>query len=74
MISFHSLEDRIVKDFFRREAAAAIRSGHKYAPDTPRNPRLEILTRHPVTAGDEECARNGRARSAKLRAAARTAA
>ena len=73
VISYHSLEDRIVKDFFRREAAAAIRSGHKYAPDTPRNPRLEILTRHPVTAGDEECARNGRARSAKLRAAARTA-
>jgi 16S rRNA (cytosine1402-N4)-methyltransferase len=74
VISYHSLEDRIVKEFFRREAVAAIRSGHKYAPDTPRTPRLEILTRRPVIAGDEECARNGRSRSAKLRAAARTAA
>lgn len=71
VISYHSLEDRIVKEFFRREAADAIRSGHKYAPDTPRTPRLEILTRKPVTAGDEERARNPRGRSAKLRAAAR---
>lgn len=71
VIAYHSLEDRIVKDFFRDEAADRIRSAHKYLPDEPRVPRLEILTRKPVTAGEEERARNPRARSAKLRAAAR---
>jgi len=74
VISYHSLEDRIVKEFFRREAADRIRSAHKYLPDTPRVPGLQILTKRPVVAGDEECARNPRARSAKLRAAARPAA
>lgn len=74
VISYHSLEDRIVKEFFRREAAEAVRSGHKYVPDTPRVPRLEILTRKPVMAGDEERTRNPRGRSAKLRAAARPGA
>jgi len=72
VIAYHSLEDRIVKEFFRTEAADRIRSAHKYLPDVPREPRLEILTRKPVTAGEAERARNPRARSAKLRAAART--
>lgn len=72
VIAYHSLEDRIVKDFFREEASDRIRSAHKYLPDVPRAPRLEILTRKPVTAGEAERARNPRARSAKLRAAART--
>jgi 16S rRNA (cytosine1402-N4)-methyltransferase len=52
-ISFHSLEDRIVKHFLRREALVG---------------RVEVLTRKPVVPGDEEIARNPRARSAKLRA------
>jgi 16S rRNA (cytosine1402-N4)-methyltransferase len=52
-ISFHSLEDRIVKRVFASDA------------------RLTVLTRKPVLASDEECARNPRARSAKLRAAER---
>ncbi len=55
-ISFHSLEDRIVKDEFRDGAAQQIWS---------------VLTRKPVTASDEEIAVNPRARSAKLRAAQR---
>jgi 16S rRNA (cytosine1402-N4)-methyltransferase len=54
VISFHSLEDRIVKGTFRREAAA----GH-----------LVLLTKKPIRPGPEELVKNPRARSAKLRAA-----
>lgn len=57
-ISFHSLEDRIVKHTFVRLARP------DDGPDI-----LEILTKKPVTPGAEEIARNPRARSAKLRAA-----
>jgi 16S rRNA (cytosine1402-N4)-methyltransferase len=71
VIAYHSLEDRIVKEFFREEAADRIPSHNKLVPDLPRSPRLEILTRKPVTATEQEIARNGRARSAKLRAAER---
>jgi 16S rRNA (cytosine1402-N4)-methyltransferase len=71
VIAYHSLEDRIVKEFFRGEAADRIPSQSKYIPDLPRLPRLQILTRKPVTATGQEIARNPRARSAKLRAAER---
>jgi len=54
MISFHSLEDRIVKDAVREGA----KQGH-----------YKLLTKKPVTASEEEVDRNPRARSAKLRAA-----
>lgn len=57
VISFHSLEDRIVKDSLREGARQGI---------------WEILTKKPVTAGEEELERNPRSRSAKLRAAERT--
>ncbi len=53
VISFHSLEDRRVKEAFRDDE------------------RLEVLTRKPITAGEEELAANPRARSAKLRVAQR---
>ncbi len=56
MISFHSLEDRIVKDALRD----GVKQGH-----------YRLLTKKPVTAGKEEIDRNPRARSAKLRAAER---
>ena len=56
IISFHSLEDRIVKD--------ALREGVKQG-------QFRLLTKKPVTASDEEIDRNPRARSAKLRAAER---
>jgi 16S rRNA (cytosine1402-N4)-methyltransferase len=56
VISFHSLEDRIAKDSLREGAQKGI---------------WEILTRKPVTAGEEEIERNPRSRSAKLRAAER---
>ncbi|HMQ32677.1 MAG TPA: 16S rRNA (cytosine(1402)-N(4))-methyltransferase RsmH [Chloroflexaceae bacterium] len=67
VISFHSLEDRIVKLFLRAE------SGYGGSMNE-RTPRLSILTRKPVEAGDDEVARNPRARSAKLRVAERLAA
>jgi 16S rRNA (cytosine1402-N4)-methyltransferase len=60
LISFHSLEDRIVKKGFHALAA----------PDDGA-PLLEVLTRKPVMASDAEVAANSRARSAKLRAAER---
>jgi 16S rRNA (cytosine1402-N4)-methyltransferase len=71
VISFHSLEDRIVKTFVRAEARGCV-----CPPDLPscvcgRTPRLRDLTRHPITAEPEEVARNPRARSARFRAAER---
>jgi 16S rRNA (cytosine1402-N4)-methyltransferase len=59
VISFHSLEDRVVKEFFREHA------GDRY--DAP----LRLLTKRAVTASDQELVHNPRARSAKLRAAAK---
>jgi len=54
VISFHSLEDRLVKDDFRERG---------------RDGTYEVLTRKPVTASEEEIDRNPRSRSAKMRAA-----
>jgi 16S rRNA (cytosine1402-N4)-methyltransferase len=65
VIAFHSLEDRIVK---RRLRALAGRGGVD-APVDP--PQLRLLTKHVVVPGNEERARNPRARSARLRAAER---
>jgi 16S rRNA (cytosine1402-N4)-methyltransferase len=69
VISYHSLEDRIVKDILKREAATVQKSGNKLAPDIALQPTIKILTKKPVLATDEECSRNPRARSAKLRVA-----
>jgi 16S rRNA (cytosine1402-N4)-methyltransferase len=71
IISFHSLEDRIVKHFFQTEARDCIcppevpvcRCGHRA--------QLRILTPHPLTAFEAEQEQNPRARSAKLRVAER---
>ena len=69
IIAFHSLEDRIVKEFMRREAKDCL-----CPPRTPvcvcgHKARLRILTPKPVTPTAQEVERNPRARSAKLRAA-----
>ena len=73
VISFHSLEDRLVKRFMRREA----QGDPIYAelPDVPAHarPRLKLIG-GAVMPGDEEIARNPRARSAVLRVAERVAA
>ena len=74
VVSYHSLEDRIVKEFFRKESAppfsADAPGALKSRIDLSRA-RLRVLTKKPVTPSDEEIARNPRARSAKLRAAER---
>lgn len=67
VITFHSLEDRLVKNFFR----------HGTFDETERNPfindepvnELKIITKKPITASEEELRKNPRARSAKLRIA-----
>ena len=69
IISFHSLEDRLVKGFMRREASDCI-----CPPGIPvcmcnHHARLRLLTSKPVTPSKEEIIANPRARSAKLRAA-----
>lgn len=68
-ISYHSLEDRVVKESMRKAASSKIPSGHKIVPDTVIQPLMKILTRKPVVAADEEVRANSRSRSAKLRAA-----
>ncbi len=72
VITFHSLEDRIVKQTLRELA-----TGCTCPPQFPvcvcgKKPRLKLITRKPVTPGPEELAENPRARSAKLRVAERT--
>ena len=74
VLSYHSLEDRIVKRFF-----AAERRGCVCPPELPvcicgRNPRLRLVTRPSLAPSAEEIAVNPRARSARLRAAERLAA
>jgi len=70
VVSFHSLEDRIVKSFLA--ARAETRGGSRHAPEVKRAaPSFTVLTKRPVVADDEEIARNPRARSAKLRAGER---
>lgn len=64
VISFHSLEDRIVKNTFK------LLSGQKLFIDQvhhQQKPQVQIVTRKPVTPSDEEVSENPRARSAKLR-------
>jgi 16S rRNA (cytosine1402-N4)-methyltransferase len=69
VISYHSLEDRLVKYAFRAASAQSIPSGNKIIPDTVLKPVLNIVTKKPVTASEEERVHNPRSRSAKLRAA-----
>jgi 16S rRNA (cytosine1402-N4)-methyltransferase len=74
IVSFHSLEDRRVKEFLRVRSTIAPR-GSRHRPAAPRPaPSFELLTRKPVVPGAAEMQRNPRARSARLRAAERVAA
>ena len=67
IITFHSLEDRLVKNFFRM-------GSFDETPDNPfvsetKQEVFKIITKKPITAGDDELKKNTRSRSAKLRVA-----
>jgi 16S rRNA (cytosine1402-N4)-methyltransferase len=73
VVSFHSLEDRIVKNFLVERAKAG--GGSRHLPEIAQAaPSFHILTKRPVTPDEDEVAANPRARSAKLRAAERSEA
>jgi 16S rRNA (cytosine1402-N4)-methyltransferase len=73
VVSFHSLEDRIVKNFLVERGKAG--GGSRHLPElTQAAPSFVILTKRPIVPDDAEIAANPRARSAKLRAAERTEA
>lgn len=72
VISFHSLEDRIVKQFFK-EASTEIESPPGMASIEARPASMKLITRKPMVADEVEQARNPRSRSAKLRVAEKLA-
>ncbi|MGJ4943336.1 16S rRNA (cytosine(1402)-N(4))-methyltransferase RsmH [Bradyrhizobium sp. HKCCYLS1011] len=73
VVSFHSLEDRIVKTFLAERSKTG--GGSRHLPEIAQSaPSFQLLTRRPVTPDEAEIAANPRARSAKLRAAERTLA
>ena len=67
VISFHSLEDRIVKHIFREYATGCICPRNLPVCACNSRPRVQVLTSKPVLAGDAEISANPRSRSAKLR-------
>lgn len=69
IITFHSLEDRLVKNFFKNETFDEF-DENPLLPDE-RKSNLKIITKKPITAGADEVKRNPRSRSAKLRVAER---
>lgn len=75
VVSFHSLEDRIVKQFLRTRSGGDA-GGSRHRPDAGpgRAPSFTLLSKKPLVADEEEARTNPRARSAKLRVAVRTEA
>ena len=71
VISYHSLEDRIVKDFFKDESIVSLSPKEDPLGIIKKEARLKLINRKPLVPGDEEIRNNYRARSAKLRAAER---
>jgi 16S rRNA (cytosine1402-N4)-methyltransferase len=73
VVAFHSLEDRIVKSFLAERSRT--QAGSRHRPEVvAEQPTFHALTKRPETPDEAEIAANPRARSAKLRAAERTAA
>jgi 16S rRNA (cytosine1402-N4)-methyltransferase len=68
VLSYHSLEDRIVKGIFN-ELSGKREGSDLPDPSPPPEPVLEIVTKKPLGPGEDEVRRNPRARSARLRAA-----
>ena len=73
VISFHSLEDRLVKRFMQQHAKAELDQPEWPAPRPNPDFCFKLLTKRPITPGEEELARNPRARSARLRVVERIA-
>jgi 16S rRNA (cytosine1402-N4)-methyltransferase len=69
VISFHSLEDRIVKDFIRQESKDKINPPYEHIYETERKAVLKEINRKPITPDEDAIKDNPRARSAKLRVA-----
>ena len=69
VISFHSLEDRIVQDFFREQSRDRVNPPYEQIYEVERKSTLKEVNRKPITPSDEEIKENPRARSAKLRIA-----
>ncbi len=70
-ISFHSLEDRIVKNLFRRLARGCVCSFERQHCTCSNDPFVSVLTKKPLIPKDDEVLKNRRSRSAKLRACVR---
>lgn len=72
VVTFHSVEDRMVKRFFQLRSGRAGRA-NRYAPEAPQDaPRFTIVTKKAVGPDEDELAANPRARSARLRIGRRT--
>jgi len=73
VVTFHSLEDRLVKRFFRNRSGGNA-GGSRYMPEKLAGPvpTFELISRKAIEAGEDELQTNPRARSARLRAAVRT--
>jgi 16S rRNA (cytosine1402-N4)-methyltransferase len=69
VITFHSLEDRIVKDFLRSESRDLFNPPYEPLYEIERKATLKVITRKPITPAEDEIELNPRARSAKLRVA-----
>lgn len=69
IISFHSLEDRIVKQIFRQESTDCLCPPEKLICDCGHQATIKVLTKRPITATEDELQNNPRSRSAKLRIA-----
>ncbi len=67
VITFHSLEDRIVKNYFRTMSKACICPPEMPICKCGGRPKVDLLTRKSISASDEEIARNAPSRSARLR-------
>ncbi len=75
VVTFHSLEDRIVKQFFAARSGRAVQaSRHVPSMEAPPPQSFTLVTKGPIAPSDDETRANPRARSAKLRAAIRTEA
>jgi 16S rRNA (cytosine1402-N4)-methyltransferase len=69
VIAFHSLEDRIVKDFFREQSKDLVNPPYERIYEVERNAVIKEVNRKPIVPSDDEIQNNPRARSAKLRIA-----